>query len=101
MNTKQIEVHDYFKALHPKALTLYHLPSQYMLLGEDVVRAQKSLPNIKIIEEGVGVIPDKIQYLSALSADGTEVQLVEYKNDNKIRDLPDIKRLQEEKEMDS
>lgn len=36
MNAKQIEVHEYFKAMHPEALILYHLPGQYMMLGEDV-----------------------------------------------------------------
>lgn len=46
MNARQIEVHSYFKALHPEALVLYRLSGQYMLLGEDVERALKSIPNI-------------------------------------------------------
>lgn len=100
MNAKQIEVHEYFKAMHPEALILYHLPGQYMMLGEDVNRALKSIPQIKVETEDVGTIPDNIIYLSALGADGTEVQLIEYRNDEKVLDLPDIRRLKEEKEND-
>lgn len=100
MNAKQIEVHEYFKAMHPEALILYHLPGQYMMLGEDVNRALKSIPQIKVETEDVGTIPDNIIYLSALGADGTEVQLIEYRNDEKGLDLPDIRRLREEKDSD-
>lgn len=100
MNAKQIEVHEYFKAMHPEALILYHLPGQYMMLGEDVNRALKSIPQIKVETEDVGTIPDNIIYLSALGADGTEVQLIEYRNDEKVLDLPDIRRLREEKDSD-
>lgn len=100
MNARQIEVHGYFKTLHPEALILYRLSGQYMLLGEDVERALKSIPNIQIIEDGVGVIPDNISHLSILSEDGTEVQLIQYRNDDGVRDLPDIKRLKAEKDSD-
>lgn len=100
MNAKQIEVHGYFKAMHTEALILYHLSGQYMVLGEDVSRAKKSITNIQIMEEGVAVMPDDIRLLSALSTDGTEVHIVQYKNDNGVFDLPDIHRLKEEKEMD-
>ena len=100
MNAKQIEVHEYFKAMHPEALILYHLPGHYMMLGDDVNRALKSIPQIKIEAEGVGSLPDNISYLSALSSDGTEVQLIEYRNDEKVLDLPDIRRLREEKDSD-
>lgn len=100
MNAKQIEVHEYFKAMHPEALILYHLPGQYMMLGEDVNRALKSIPKIKVETEDVGTVPDNIIYLSALGADGTEVQLIEYRNDEKVLDLPDIRRLKEEKDSD-
>lgn len=60
MNAKQIEVHEYFKAMHPEALILYHLPGQYMMLGEDVNRALKSIHQIKLEAEDVGTIPDNI-----------------------------------------
>lgn len=100
MNAKQIEVHEYFKAMHPEALILYHLPGQYVMLGEDVNRALKSIPKIKVETEDVGTVPDNIIYLSALGADGTEVQLIEYRNDEKVLDLPDIRRLKEEKDSD-
>lgn len=46
MNARQIEVQSYFKQQHPEALILYHLPGQYVLLGEDVDRASKSFPTI-------------------------------------------------------
>lgn len=100
MNAKQIEVHDYFKAMHTEALILYHLPGRYMVLGGDVNRAQKSITNFQIMEEGVAIMPDDIRLLSTLSADGTEIYIVQYKNDNGAFDLPDIHRLKEEKEMD-
>ncbi len=100
MNAKQIEVHNYFKAMHPEALIIYHLPNQYMMLGEDVERALKSITNLQIIENGVGVMPDDILCLSALGASGVEVHLVQYKNDDGVRDLPDVKRLREEKDTD-
>lgn len=100
MNAKQIEVHDYFKSMHTEALILYHLPGQYFVLGDDVARASKSNSHIQIIEEGVGAMPDDILCLSALGADGTEVQLIEYRNSRGALDWPDIRRLQEEKEMD-
>lgn len=29
MNAKQIEVHNYYKSLHPKALILYRVPGRY------------------------------------------------------------------------
>lgn len=100
MNAKQIEVHNYFKAMYTKALILYHFPGQYIVLGEDVERALKSNSHIQLLEEGVGAMPDDILYLSALGVDGIEVQLIEYRNDSGALDWPDVKRLQEEKDMD-
>lgn len=100
MNAKQIEVHDYYKALHPKALILYHIPGQYMVLGEDVNRALKSLSTIHVLESGVGIMPDDLPVLSLLGGDGTEVCIIDYRNDDGALDLPDIERIKAEKEMD-
>lgn len=100
MNAKQIEVHDYYKALHPKALILYHIPGQYMVLGEDVNRALKSLSAIHVLESGVGIMPDDLPVLSLLGNDGTEVCIIDYRNDDGVLDLPDIERIKAEKEMD-
>lgn len=100
MNAKQIEVHEYFKAMHPEALILYHLPGQYMMLGEDVNRALKSIHQIKLEAEDVGTMPDNILFLSALSSDGSEVQLIEFRNEENVLDLPDVRRLKEEKDSD-
>ena len=100
MNARQIEVHDYYKALHPKALILYHIPGQYMVLGEDVDRALKSLSAIRVLESGVGIMPDNILVLSLFGKDGIEVCVIDYRNNDGLRDLPDIKRIKSEKEMD-
>lgn len=100
MNAKQIEVHDYYKALHPEALILYHIPGQYMVLGEDVNRALKSLSTICVLESGVGIMPDSLPILSLFGSNGTEVCTINYRNDNGILDLPDIERIKAEKEMD-
>ena len=100
MNAKQIEVHDYYKALHPEALILYHIPGQYMVLGNDVDRALKSLSTIRVLESGVGVMPDGLSVLSLFGKDGTEVCIVDYRNDDRTLDLPDIERIKAEKEMD-
>lgn len=67
MNTKQIEVCNYFKSLHTNELVLYHLQGAYLILGDDVKFAQKLIPTIQIIDEGVAVIPDDIQLVSVLS----------------------------------
>ncbi len=82
MNAKQIEVHNYFKAMHPEALIIYSSPQPIQMLGEDVERALKSITNLQIIENGVGIMPDDILCLSALGASGAEVHLVRYKNDD-------------------
>ena len=37
MNVKQIEVHDYYKALHPKALILYHIPGNIWFWGMTLI----------------------------------------------------------------
>lgn len=100
MNARQIEVHGYYKALHPKALILYRIPGHYMVLGEDVNRALKSLSTIRVLEPGVGIMPDNLPVLSLFGSDGTEVCIVSYRNDNGIFDLPDIERIKAEKEMD-
>ena len=100
MNARQIEVQSYFKQQHPEALILYHLPGQYVLLGEDVDRASKSFPAIQVPEPGVGILPDDITILSTLGEDGAEIQLISYRNDAGTLDFPDVKRLIEEKEMD-
>lgn len=100
MNAKQIEVHSYYKDLYPNALILYKLPDQYMILGLDVDVAQESIPEIQIVEPGVGLIPDKASMLSALSADGMEVHIVLYRNDAGVLDLPDIAKIKEEQAMD-
>ena len=97
MNAKQIEVHNYYKSLHPKALILYRVPGRYIVLGEDVIRASKSLSTICVLESGVGSMPDKLSVLSLFGKDGTEVCIVNYQNDDGIFDLPDIKRLKTEK----
>ena len=101
MNAKQIEVHGYFKALYPKALVLYHLPGQYVVLGDDVYTAQKSITNIQILEDEVATMPDDIRMLSLLGADGTETHIVQYRNDDGVLDYPDVNRLKEEKDLDS
>lgn len=100
MNAKQIEVHDYYKSLHPKALILYHIPGQYMILGEDVNRALKSLPTIYVLETGAGIIPDNLPVFSLFGSDGTEVCIINYRNEDGVLDLPDIERIKSEKEMD-
>lgn len=100
MNAKQIEVHDYYKSLHPKALILYHLPGQYMVLGGDVNRALQSLPTIRVLESGVGVMPDGLSALSLFGKDGTEICIIDYRNDNNILNLPDIARIKAENDMD-
>lgn len=100
MTTRQIEVHNHYKAMHPKALVLYRLPSQYIVLGEDVKQALKSVPTIQIIEDGVGVMPEDISYISSLGIDGTEVVMIQFRNDNGLLDIPDIARLIQEKEID-
>lgn len=100
MNIKQIEVHDYYKALHPKALIFYHIPGQYMVLGNDVDRALKSLSTIRVLESGVGVMPDGLSVLSLFGKDGTEICIIDCRNENGALDLPDIERIKAEKEMD-
>lgn len=100
MNIQQIEVHEHYQALHPEALVLYHLPGQYILLGNDVKRALESIPNLQIISEGVAALPDEFYYLSTLSETGAEVCLVQYRNDNGVLDWPDVKRLREENVTD-
>lgn len=100
MNAKQIEVHDYYKSLHPKALILYHIPGQYMVLGNDVNRALKSLPTICVLESGVGVMPDNLSALSVFGKDSTEVRIIDFRNDDGVLGLPDIERIKTEKDMD-
>ncbi len=100
MNAKQIEVHDYYKALHPEALILYHIPGKYMALGEDVDRVLESLSTTCVLESGVGVVPDSLSILSELGSDGTEVCVIDYLNDDGLLDFPDIERIKAEKEMD-
>lgn len=100
MNAKQIEVHNFFKKSHPEALILYRLAGHYMLLGEDVERASKSFPTITVAEPGVGIIPDTVNPLAIFGDDGTEVQVISYRNREKLLDLPDIVQLQNEKDMD-
>ncbi len=100
MNAKQIEVHDYYKALHPKALILYHIPGRYVILGEDVEMALKSLSTIHVIESGVGTVPDDLPVLSIFGRDGIEVCLIRYHNDNQVLEFPDIERIKSEQAMD-
>lgn len=100
MNANQIEVHDYYKSLHPKALIIYHIPGQYIVLGDDVIRALKSLSTISVLESGVGVMPDNIPVLSTFGKNGTEVHVINYRNDDGTLDFPDIERLKAEKDMD-
>lgn len=100
MNARLIEVNEYYKALHPEALILYHLPGQYAVLGDDVGRASKSIPNLQVSEPGLGLMPDTAENFSKLAEDGTEVLLIKYRNDQRELDFPDIKRLKAEQEMD-
>lgn len=100
MNTKQIEVHCYYKALYPKALIIYHLPGHFMVMGKDVEQALKLVPNIQIVDEGVGVMPDDILLLSKLGVNGDEIRVIQYRNDSGGLDMPDVRRLYEEKEAD-
>lgn len=100
MNAKQIEVHEYYKNMHPEALILYHLPGQYMILGDDVIRAQKSISNLHIVEDDVAVTPDDIRVISELGASGAEVQIIQYRNANGSLDLPDIRVIKAEKQLD-
>ena len=100
MNAKQIEVHDYYKSLHPKALILYHVQGKYIVLGKDVEKAQKSLSTIEVLEPGVGCMPDNIRAFSVFGKDGTEICIIDYKNDKGMLVLPDIRLIKSEKEMD-
>lgn len=100
MNAKQIEVHTYYKKSHPEALILYRLSGHYMVLGEDVERVSKSFSSIQVTEPGVGIIPDFVNPFVAFGADGTEVQVITYRNREKVFDLPDVGLLQAEQDMD-
>ena len=100
MNAKQIEVHDYYKSLHPKALIFYHFREQYIVLGEDVQIALKMFPTMKVSESGEGYVPDDIHILSVFGKSGKEVCIIDYTNDKGTFDLPDIELLKSEKEMD-
>lgn len=100
MNAKQIEVHEYYKNLHPEALILYHLPGQYMILGDDVIRAQKSISNLQIVEDDVAVMPDDVRAISELGASGAEIQIIQYRDGNGLLDLPNVHLLSVEKQLD-
>lgn len=100
MNARQIEVHNFYKKSHPEALILYRLSGHYMVLGEDVDRALKSFSSIQVAEPGVGLIPDFVNPLLTFGADGTEVQVITYRNREKVLDLPDVGLLKAEQDMD-
>lgn len=100
MDARQIEVHSYYKGLYPDALILYRFPGRYMVLGEDVDRARKSFPDIKVPAPGVGYLPGDLTVISTLGADGTEVRAFQYRNDSGELDLPDVSRIRAEKEQD-
>lgn len=47
MNAKQIEVHNYYKSLHPKALILYRVPGRIYCTGKKMLlELSKSLSTI-------------------------------------------------------
>ncbi len=100
MDARQIEVHSYYKDMYPNALVLYRLSGRYMVLGQDVETAQKSIPEIQIVDSGVGLLPDHISVLSTLGVDGAEIRTIQYRNDAGELDLPDVNRIKAEKDMD-
>lgn len=98
MNAKQIEVYEFYKKLHHEAVTLYQMPEGLMVLGDDVIRVAK-VTSVNITED-VGLLPDDLSILSKLGQKRIEVKLIQYRNDKGEYDLPDIKRLKAEQEMD-
>lgn len=100
MNARQIEVHDYYKAMYPEALILYQLTNHYAVLGDNVEMVSKLIPTIHVSEPGVGLLPNDISILSTLSNLGVEIQLITYRNRDGILDFPDVKRIKAEKDMD-
>lgn len=100
MNNHQVEVHRYYKASHPESLILYHLPGRYVVLGEDVETATKSISSLVSPEPEVGLMPDTASVLAKLGADGIATLVINYRNEQRELDLPEICRLQAEKEAD-
>lgn len=45
-------------------------------------------------------MPDSLSALSVFGKDGTEVRIIDSRNDDGVLDLPDIERIKTEKDMD-
>lgn len=100
MNANQIEVYEFYKQQHHKAVVLYRLPEGLLVLGDDLNQVSHIFSSINILEPGVGLLPDEQSTLSKLSKNRFQVKLVQYRNDNGEYVLPDIKLIKLEQEMD-
>lgn len=100
MTDRQIEVHNFYKKLHPEALILYNLPSRYVVLGEDVQKASESLSQIQVVNPDVAIIPESISLVAALGRAGHKIRIIRYRNDSGSLAFPDIQRIIDEQAID-
>lgn len=100
MNANQIEVYEFYKSKHHKTVVLYRLPEGLLVLGDDLNQVSQIFPSIRVLDSGVGLLPDNQSTLSKFGQNHFQVKLVQYRNDNGEYALPDVKLIKLEQEMD-
>lgn len=106
MNKKVIEAYKHYKSLYGSQLLLFRVRDNYEAYFDDaeyiVSRSESGSWNaLGVIDERV-IIPvgDALNVVGALFESGRECKLISYRNKAGEFDIPDVKTLLEEQNMD-
>lgn len=105
MTSRIISAGAYFHKKYPGSLIFYRLENSYVAFQEDAERAAKILQMVVTpTREGISslsiVRSQFLDTMELITMCGIMFRCITYRNDDGVFAIPDVKRLQEEEEMD-
>ena len=100
MNIEATEAYNYYKGLYPPFIIFFLINKTYTAYNQDAIQVSNAL-GIKCDSGQVSVPSDTIlDTISELSKHGLKAKTVMCRNDRGEYDLPDVRQLKAERDLD-
>lgn len=100
MNKNQIEAYNYYKELYPRATILFHVEHNYVALLDDAKLVATILSEQPASNTSEYAFPDTEMQLVSKIGDISQVEIIDYRNDDGMLDYPDVERIKREANED-
>lgn len=100
MNKNKIEAYSFYKELHPGAIILFHVGQNYVALFDDAKRIAEFFSKEPTSSMDEYIFPDSEMRLISQIGELGPVEIVDYRNDDREFDYPDIARIKREIDED-